>query len=87
MTNQELEPNRLYYILWDDGEGGNVRTQLPRKGEFAEMCMVGLRRYGAEEVRAVPCREGGSAVRTWKVGTPGSGYFEVQRDNAKRRMP
>ncbi len=64
-----------YYVTWDDGREGRIRTQIPRRSEIAVKCGVGLEEHGAEEIKIIPCREGGCGIPLWGVGDPGFYYF------------
>lgn len=65
----------MYYVVWDDGKEGRIRTQCPRQVKEAVMCGEGLSRYGAEDVKIIPCRDDECTLPLWTTGDPGWDYF------------
>lgn len=67
---------KLFWVTWEDGRGGRIRTQYPRDKDAALSCVIGLERSGAEEVELLPCRESGlCGIPIWRMGDPGFYYF------------
>lgn len=64
-----------YYVTWDDGNEGRIRTELPRQGREAVLCGTGLEKHGAENVKIIPCRSDECTLPLWTVGDPGWDYF------------
>ncbi len=75
MTDSPPKQTSMYYVTWDDGREGRIRTQFPRQEKIALQCAVGLRRHGAEDVKIVPRREDDCTIPVWKAGDPGFYYF------------
>ncbi len=69
----------MYYVTWDDGREGRIRTQVPRRAREAMMCSGGLKKYGAEDVKTIPCRDDRCTIPTWTLGDPGFDYFAMSR--------
>ena len=64
----------MYYVTWDDGHEGRIRTELPRDAQTAIKCGQGLEESGAEEVKIILCRSE-CLIPLWRVGDPGFYYF------------
>lgn len=75
MTEPTVPKVPMYYVVWDDGREGRIRTEFPRRDEVAVKCSIGLEEYGAEDVKIVPCREDGCTIPVWTLGDPGAYYF------------
>ena len=69
----------MYYVTWDDGHEGRIRTQLPRQGRVAVQCGLGLEKAGAEEVKIISVRDDECFIPVWKMGDPGFYYFASGR--------
>ena len=75
MTAPTVPKIPMYYVTWDDGNEGRIRTHYPRRGDIAAKCGIGLEEHGAEDVKITPCRDDRCTVPTWTMGCPGFYYF------------
>lgn len=75
ITEAKSEKIPMYYVIWDDGREGRIRTEFPRQGDIAVKCGTELEKFGAEDVKIVPCREDGCTIPVWTLGDPGAYYF------------